>query len=102
MFCNIHPEMTSVVLAVEAPYFAISDKNGRYAIPNVPAGRYVLHVWYENAPPESLQGLERPVEIDGENRNVPPISIPVVKQIETTHKNKYGQDYDPDAIKTDY
>ena len=102
LFCNIHPEMTSVVLAVEAPYFAISDKNGRYAIPNVPAGRYVLHVWYENAPPESLQGLERPVEIDGENRNVPPISIPVVKQIETTHKNKYGQDYDPDAIKTDY
>jgi plastocyanin len=102
LFCNIHPEMTSVVLAVETPYFAISDKNGRYSISNVPSGRYVLHVWYENAQPESLQSLQRPVEIDGENRTLAPISVAVVKQIETTHKNKYGQDYDPDATKTDY
>jgi plastocyanin len=102
LFCNIHPEMTSVVLAVDTPFFGISDKNGRYSISGVPRGRYVLHVWYENAPPESLLTLQRSIEIDGENRRLAPISVPVVKQLETSHKNKYGQDYDPDAIKTDY
>ena len=102
LFCNIHPEMTSVVLAVDTPFFGISEKNGHYLIPDVPAGRYILRVWHENAPQESLLNLQRSIEIDGENRTLPPISVPVVKQIETTHKNKYGQDYDPDATKTDY
>jgi plastocyanin len=101
LFCNIHPEMTSVVLAVDTPYFAITGKNGRYSITSVPEGKYVLQVWYENAQPESLSNLQRTIDIGG-NQVLPPISVPVVKQIETTHKNKYGQDYDPDATKTDY
>ena len=102
LFCNIHPEMTSVVLAVDTPYFGITGKNGRYSLPNVPQGKYILQVWYENAPPESLSNLQQTIEIDANNRVLPPISIPVLKQIETAHKNKYGQDYDPDATKTDY
>jgi plastocyanin len=102
LFCNIHPEMTSVVLAVDTPYFAITGKNGRYSITSVPEGKYVLQVWYENAQPESLSNLQRTIDIGATSRVLPPISVPVVKQIETAHKNKYGQDYDPDATKTDY
>ena len=30
LFCNIHPEMTGVVLAVDSSLYAISDKSGRY------------------------------------------------------------------------
>src|ERR1700722_19057779 len=30
LFCNIHPAMTGVVLAVESNFFAVSDKAGRY------------------------------------------------------------------------
>ena|SRR5256885_81795 len=101
LFCNIHPEMTGVVLAVDSSLFGVSDKNGRYSISNVPAGKYVLHVWYENAAPESLLGLQRTIEITG-SRALPPISVPVVEQIQAAHKNKYGQDYDPEGLKTDY
>jgi len=101
LFCNIHPEMTGVVLAVETSLFGISDKSGRYSIAGVPAGKYVVHVWYENATPESLQGLERTIEI-GDSRLLPSISVPVVQQIQAAHKNKYGQDYDPETLKPDY
>jgi plastocyanin len=102
LFCNIHPEMTGVVLAIDSELFAISDKVGHYSITGVPPGKYVLQVWYENARPEGLQELQRTVTIQGGNHVLPPIAIPVVKQIQTKHKNKYGQEYDPDSIKTDY
>ena len=102
LFCNIHPEMTGVVLAVDSELFAVSKKNGRYSIPGVPPGKYTLHVWYENAPLEALEGLQRVVVVGTANRALPSLSVPVTKQSEAKHKNKYGQEYDPDTLKTDY
>jgi plastocyanin len=102
LFCNIHPEMTGVVLAVDSELFAVTDKNGRYSITGVAPGKYILHVWYENAEPEPLEALARLVNIEAETRTLPLISIAVTKQSPTEHKNKYGQDYDPDTLKTDY
>jgi plastocyanin len=102
LFCNIHPEMTGVVLAIDSDLFSVSDKNGRYSIPGVTPGRYVLHVWYENATPESLQALQRQVNIQNENQTLPAILVKATKPGPANHKNKYGQDYDPDGIKTEY
>ena len=101
LFCNIHPEMTGVVLAVDSEFFAISDKSGHYFIADAPPGKYTLHVWYENATADSLQALQRPVTIEPETRSLPAISV-VVNKPRADHKNKYGQDYDPDTLKTDY
>jgi plastocyanin len=102
LFCNIHPEMTGVVLAIDSELFSVSDKNGHYAISGVTPGRYVLHVWYENATPESLQALQRQVTIQSENQIMPTILVKATRQTPAEHKNKYGQDYDPDTLKTDY
>jgi plastocyanin len=102
LFCNIHPEMTGIVLAIDSDFFGISDKAGHYSIAGVPPGKYILHVWYETARPEALQELQRSIVIEGGNRVLPPIAVPVVKQIQTEHKNKYGQEYDPDTLKTEY
>lgn len=102
LFCNIHPEMKGVVLAVDSELFNISDKAGRYTIAGVPPGKYLLHVWHENAKPEVLQTLQRVVVIESGDRVLPAISIPVAKQTQTGHKNKYGQDYDPDTLRPDY
>src|SRR5579864_738284 len=95
LFCNIHPQMTGVVLAVDSGLFAITDKAGRYAISGVPPGKYVVRVWYENAGLESLESLTIPVNVEAETKTLPPISIAVTKQTAREHKNKYGQDYDP-------
>jgi plastocyanin len=102
LFCNIHPEMTGVVLALDSELFGVTDKNGHYSIAGVAPGKYVLHVWYENATPESLQALQRQVTIENGNQTLSLISVQAVKQAAGTHKNKYGQDYDPETLKTDY
>jgi plastocyanin len=102
LFCNIHPEMTGIVLAVESDLFAVSDKSGRYSIAGVSPGNYILHVWYENASAAALQTLQRTVIIEANSHALPAISVPVSKQTQAEHKNKYGQDYDPDTLKTDY
>ena len=102
LFCNIHPEMTGVVLAVDSELFGVTGKNGRYSIAGVAPGKYVLHVWHENATPESLQALQRTVTIEDDNRVLPAISLTTVKGAPTEHKNKYGEDYDPETVKTDY
>jgi plastocyanin len=102
LFCNIHPEMTGVVLAVDSELFAITDATGRYSIANVPPGKYMLHVWYENATPESLRPLQRQVNIESGRQTLPVLSVKAVKRTSIEHKNKYGQEYDPGTLKTDY
>jgi plastocyanin len=102
LFCNIHPEMTGVVLAIDSELFAVTGKNGRYSITGVAPGKYVLHVWYESAAPESLQALQREMTIQSENQPMPAISVRATFRARTEHKNKYGQDYDPETLRTDY
>jgi plastocyanin len=102
LFCNIHPEMTGVVLAIDSSFFSVSDKSGHYTIPEVPPGKYTIRVWQEYATPDTLLALQRPVVIDEENRTLPTINVAVSHPSTAEHKNKYGQDYDPNTLKTDY
>ena len=95
IFCNIHPEMSAVVVVVPSPYFAIAGKNGDFSISAVPLGRYTLHVWTENALPETLAALTREVEINGTAHTVGILRIRETETATAQHKNKYGQDYEP-------
>ncbi len=45
--CNVHPWMSAYAGVVEHPYFAVSGEDGSFAIPNLPAGTYVLEAWHE-------------------------------------------------------
>jgi plastocyanin len=61
VFCNIHPGMAAYVMVVDSPYFAVSDRQGRFSMPSVPAGRYTYHAWRSGA--DALTGL---VTVDSE------------------------------------
>ncbi len=100
LFCNIHPEMSAAVLAVESYWYGLSDARGHVSISSVPAGKYELHVWHENATPGVLKGADRNIEITS-NRSLSTITL-ALEPASRTHKNKYGKDYDPDALKPDY
>lgn len=50
IFCSIHTRMSCIVLVLENPFFAATDKNGNYKIPNLPAGSYRLKAWHERLP----------------------------------------------------
>jgi plastocyanin len=45
--CDIHAHMSAYILVFNHPFFAITDADGRYSIPNIPAGTYTLKVWSE-------------------------------------------------------
>jgi plastocyanin len=51
IFCNIHPGMAAYVIAVDTPFFATSDAQGRFSIPAVPPGTYTYHAWRAGGPP---------------------------------------------------
>jgi hypothetical protein len=87
LFCKIHPEMMAIVLTVDSAYFRVSDKTGHISIGNVPPGKYVLHVWYENAAPQVLEGLQRTIFVGDDNRTLPTISIALANEIPMTGKN---------------
>lgn len=95
IFCNIHPEMSAVVVVLATPYFALTGKQRDFSIAGVPAGTYMLHVWNESAQPAALEALSREVQVGDAPRSVGVIRIPVTKSTLSAHKNKYGQDYEP-------
>ena len=45
MFCNIHPAMAAYILAVDTPYFAVSDPRAGFTIAEIPAGAYTYRAW---------------------------------------------------------
>ncbi|MFB3923191.1 MAG: carboxypeptidase regulatory-like domain-containing protein [Terriglobia bacterium] len=97
IFCNIHPEMSAVVVVLETPYFAVSNAAGEFAIPAVPAGRYRVHVFHERCLPEFLRGLAREVIVSADGADLGTIHLAEAEDLRLTHKNKYGQEYDPPA-----
>jgi len=93
VFCNIHPEMSAVVVVVEGPY-AISNSTGQVSIPSVATGRYSLFAWHERVL-KRLEGFPIEVEINHENPALPRLSLVVSSELPAPHKNKYGHDYEP-------
>jgi plastocyanin len=94
IFCNIHSEMSAVVIALETPYYGVSNPRGEILIPSVPSGRYVMHVWHQSSLPETLNGLTREVTISQPEGSLGIIRVAPTTLLQT-HKNKYGRDYDP-------
>lgn len=57
--CLVHPEMEGFVVVLQNPFFAVSGKDGRYEIDNVPPGNYSLGVWHAKA-----KSQPKPVTVD--------------------------------------
>jgi plastocyanin len=95
LFCNIHPEMSAVVVAVNTPYYGVSDRAGNIKIGNVPDGKYEMHVWYERSLAEDLKGLTRVVNISPMTKELGTLVVLENPGFSLAHKNKYGQDYAP-------
>jgi plastocyanin len=96
IFCNIHPEMSAVVVALDTPYYGISDPRGQVVIANVPSGKYTLRVWYETALPEALKGMTREVTVSDASSTLGVLRL-AEANAPTTHQNLYGRDYDSPA-----
>jgi plastocyanin len=46
--CDVHPWMSAWIAVIDNPYFAVTDKDGKYELPKgLPDGKYTLHLWQE-------------------------------------------------------
>jgi plastocyanin len=95
IFCNIHPEMGAVVLALSTPYYGISGENGIVILHNVSPGSYQLNIWSENGQLANSNISERIVQVSTEPVHLGDITLQAKTDPLENHKNKFGEDYQP-------
>src|SRR4029453_19185282 len=47
IFCNVHPQMEAFVVVTPGRFASRPGPDGRFTIPDLPAGRYTVRVWHE-------------------------------------------------------
>jgi hypothetical protein len=76
--CTIHPWMSGYIRVFDHPYFALTDDEGNFTIPNAPAGNYRLVVWHDKV--GFLGGRDgrsgTPIQINGPATDLPAIPFP--------------------------
>lgn len=94
IFCNIHPEMSSVVLALTTPFYAIADSAAHFHISGLPPGDYEVHLWVEGAPESQRERYTHKIHlVEGEtdlgsfSSQLQPVLPP--------HTNLFGNGYAP-------
>jgi plastocyanin len=95
IFCNIHPEMGAIVLALNTPYYGISSENGLVALHNVPAGSYRLNVWSENGQLANPDVSQKIVQVSTDAVHLGDLTLQTTTDPLAHHKNKFGEDYEP-------
>ena len=93
LFCNIHPQMSAVIVAVNTPHFTVSSLDGMYSINNVPAGNYELRLWHERSDEKQLEELRRLVSVDSTVTDLGVIRLDEAAYIPKVHMNKHGDEY---------
>jgi plastocyanin len=94
IFCNIHPQMSAVVITMGTTLYATAGTDGQVSIAGVPYGRYMLHVWSEGMGPENEKPETHEITIGEDATSLGVIQVPAATGQHLAHKNKYGREYD--------
>ncbi len=91
VYCNIHPQMSAVVLVRDNPYFTTAAADGSFTIAHVPAGRWQIKAWQERAPEASQE-----IVVGADSQVTAQLVLDGSQFKRTPHKNKFGKDYKTD------
>ena len=89
IYCNIHSRMVSFVIAVPAPLVAVVAADGRFTIPDVPEGTYLLHAWHERAGTR----VTREISVPAAGLAAQRIVLDTRAYVAGPHLNKFGLPY---------
>ena len=87
VFCNIHPQMTAVVLVLPTPYATVAASDGRFLL-DLPPGRYRITALSERAEPVSVE-----VASATGATTTPDLTLDESSWVFVQHKDKFGKDY---------
>jgi plastocyanin len=93
VFCNIHPNMSAVIVVLSTPYYTTTQKDGTFRIEDVPAGEYRLRVFHERATDATLSQLSRVLTVAAGPLVVPALPISESGYLAIPHTNKFGHEY---------
>jgi hypothetical protein len=97
IFCNIHPEMSAVVIALSTSIYDIGDSRGIFHVSDVPPGDYEMHVWIEGVAQPALNSMTRRVHLTSNSGDLGTIEVPANELNSKAHTNMYDQPYDRDV-----
>ena len=94
IYCNIHPQMSALVLVRDNPHFAKAAKDGSFRIEGVPAGEYKVRAFHERAG----DGAVVTVKVAATGDSAPlALSLDAESYKRVPHKNKFGKNYGREA-----
>jgi plastocyanin len=93
VFCNIHPQMSAVVVVAPTAYATVAASDGSYML-DLPPGRYRVTAMSERAAPVTVEVTSTPGA-----SNAPELTLDESQWAATLHKNKFGKDYPAAAYK---
>jgi plastocyanin len=97
VFCNIHASMSAMIVVLATRYFVVTKHDGAFVLPDVPPGEYTLRVVHERSSDATLRALTRSVTVGLDPLALPMLSLSEAGYLSMPHKNKFGQDYEPES-----
>jgi plastocyanin len=95
VFCNIHPQMSAVIVVAPTPWVTVTDRTGAFTL-TLPPGRYRLTASTGRTTP-----VTRDVVVAGAAAGVEPLDLDERSLVEAPHTNKFGKAYPAEAYKQD-
>jgi len=94
MQCGFHAYMISWAFAVENPYYAITDAEGKFSIDHIPPGTYRLRVWH----PYVTKRVEQVVTIEADGAVELSLDLPAPVDRRTVYTVQRPPRFGPGAI----
>jgi hypothetical protein len=94
MQCGFHAYMESWAMAVNNPYYALTDAEGRFSIAGIPPGTYQMVVWH----PKTGPGTTRTVVVRPDGKLREQLSLPAPKGNRTAYQVIDNPRFGPESL----
>ena len=94
MQCGFHAYMESWAMAVNNPYYALTDENGNFSLEQVPPGTYQLVVWH----PQTGPGKSKLVTIKPDGKVTEQLSLPAPRGNRSAYKVMDNPRFGPESL----
>ena len=94
MQCGFHAYMESWAMAVNNPYYALTDSTGAFKIDHIPPGTYQLVVWH----PQTGPGLTKMVTVQADGRMKEQFSLQAPKGNRSAYKVMGNHRFGPESL----